>query len=140
MNNLSTAKICMEEEYYSFGSNSIASVDRHGNPVEKTKAEYPYSYDEYVVFRLGKNKEANFTAYSDRLYQWNPKKYDKLCNKYFGSTAEYWNDRKITDIIAFLKDYFDAPELKLILLSETCNAAHGTPYWRFDVYLSKYDI
>lgn len=35
-----------------------AAVDEYDHPVERTKQEYPYSFDGYVTHRMGKNEEA----------------------------------------------------------------------------------
>ena len=64
----------------------IGNVDEHGNSVIRTKREYPYSYDGFVTWRGGDNKEANDTIYSDRLLQWDYEKQNRLSEKYFGKS------------------------------------------------------
>lgn len=69
-------------------------VDEFGNAVKRTKDEYSYSYDGFVTHRMGANKEANSTIYSDRLLQQNHKKCRSLMEKHFGNSGDYWFDRQ----------------------------------------------
>ncbi len=106
-------------------------VDEFDNPVERTKYEWPYSYDAFVTYRNGENKEANLTAYSDRLRQEDSKKYMELRLKHFGSIGDYWDGYDAKAIEAFLADWMDK-KVKLIFVMECCNQSSGYPYWRFD--------
>jgi hypothetical protein len=106
--------------------------DEHGVPVRRTKITNPYNYDGFVVWRGGSNSEAKDTIYSDRLYQWDYKKYNLLCLKHFGNKGQYWDDRDSKKIEAFLRDYTECPSLRLILVMEYCNQSTGYPCWRFD--------
>jgi len=112
-------------------------VDEHGNVVSKTKSEYPYTYDGFVTFRGGENKEANCAVYTDRLYREDHKKHDELVKKHFGDTGQYWSSRNSEKIEAFLRDWTGDKELKLILVMEYCNVSSGYPLWRFDFKWSK---
>jgi hypothetical protein len=105
-------------------------VDEHGNPVERTKEMYPYSYDGFVIWRT--EGKANDTIYSDRLLQWDFAKHDRLCMKHFGNKGQYWSDRPPEKIEAFLRDWCDNPKLKLIFIMQYCNVSSGFPCWRFD--------
>jgi len=58
-------------------------IDEYGNTIERNKYDNPYSYDSFVTWQGGNNKEINDTVYSDRLFQWNCKKYSELCKKHF---------------------------------------------------------
>jgi len=109
-------------------------VDEHDNPVKRTKDTHPYSYDGYVVWRGGKNEEVTGTAYSDRLREWDCKKYDSLSEKY-GNPGS-WNTKNPAEIEKFLQEYNDEPELKLILIMEYCRN-NGYPLWRFDYHIPK---
>ena len=106
-------------------------VDEHSNPVERTKREYPYSYDGFVTWRGGANKEINGTVYSDRLLQWDYKKTRELMKKHFGNEGDYYDKRSPEAIESFLSEYFDK-KIKLILIMEYCNVSSGYPLWRFD--------
>ena len=111
---------------------TMLCVDEHGTPVKRTKQEYPYSYDGFVSWRGGENKEANNTIYSDRLLQWDFAKHDRLCEKHFGNKGQYWNSREPKLIEAFLRDWLVDQNLKLIFVMEYCNVSSGYPCWRFD--------
>jgi len=135
MNNLNTL---FETDYnhHSSGSAGFAllcgKVDEHDKPVKRTKQTHPYSYDGFVQWRGGKNNEATSTIYSDRLLQWDFAKHDELCQKHFGNKGQYWNNREPEKIEAFLRDWVDDQNLKLILVMEYCNVSNGYPCWRFD--------
>lgn len=109
-------------------------ADEHGKPVERTKFSHPYSYDGFVLWRGGCNEDANNTVYSDRLLRWDREKHDELCTKHFGNKGQHWEHRKPKKIEAFLRDWTDCPDLKLILVMEYCNQSNGYPCWRFDFY------
>ncbi len=109
-------------------------VDEHGNPVKRTKQSHPYSYDGFVQWRGGENKEANGTIYSDRLLQWDYEKHNELCEKHFGNKGQYWDARHPEKIEAFLRDWVDDQNLKLIFVMEYCNVSSGYPCWRFDYH------
>ena len=112
------------------------ALDEVGNPVKRTKREYPYSYDGFVTYRNGKNEEANGTIYSDRLMQWDYKKARALMKKYFNEDGDYWDNRNPSQIQDFLREWTGDKNLKLILIMEYCNVSSGYPVWRFD-YRSK---
>jgi len=105
-------------------------VDERGCVVERSKEDYPYSYDGFVVW--GNNKNANGTVYSDRLFQFDHKKHDDLCMKHFGNKGQYWDKREPKEIQVFLRDFFNSPDLVLSMIMEYCNWSTGYPCWRFD--------
>lgn len=107
-------------------------IDGHVTP--KTKFTHPYNYDPFTVWELGCDKKANGSVYTDRLYQWDYKKYNKLCEKHFGNKGQYFDQRKPEKIEAFLRDYTDNQELILIEIIEYCNQATGFPVWRLDYF------
>lgn len=93
----------------------------------KMKNTHPYDYDPFYLMNTGiKAKEA---LYTDRLYMWNHKKHDDLCQKHFGSISQYWNNRNSKNIEDFLKDWNENPELKLVFIIEYCNKSNGYPCW-----------
>ena len=107
-------------------------IDENDNPIRRTKQSHPYSYDGFVLWRGGKNEDANNTVYTDRLYQWDYKKYNELCLKHFGNEGQYWDNRNHKLIELFLQDYLDNDKLKLVFIMEYCNVSSGYPVWRFD--------
>lgn len=116
-------------EYDEYGYNyNYVGID--GEPVKRTKEEYPYSYDSYVVWEEDYNKTTNNAVYSDRLIQWDYDKFNKCCRNIWGNERQYFNDRSPKDIGKFLSLYFDK-EVKLTVIMEGCNFASGYPYWIF---------
>lgn len=107
-------------------------VDEFGNPVSKLPQDYPYSYDGFVVQRLGKNEQITDTSYSDRLRQEDREKSDRLSLKYFGEKGDCWSGRDSSQIELFLREFLNKPKLKLILVMQYCHQSSGNPYWRFD--------
>jgi hypothetical protein len=110
-------------EYYEF-------VDINGKPVKRNKYAHPYSYDEFVMWANGYNKEKDHAVYSDRLFQWDSKKYNKCCKEVWNNEGQYFNNREPKDIERFLSLYF-GQETKLTLILEGCNISNGYPYWVF---------
>lgn len=106
-------------------------VNEFGKAVERTKQDYPYSYDGFITYRNGKNEEANHTIYSDRLLQWDRDKYNKLSKKHFGDEGQYFYSRNPKSIEAFLAEWTEQ-EVKLIFIMEYCHMSSGYPVWRFD--------
>jgi hypothetical protein len=108
----------------------LVGGDEFGNPVKRTKFEYPYSYDGFVTYRNGENSEANCTLYSDRMIR--EKEYRELSKKHFGNEGQMFFDRSPKKIEEFLRDLCEDPELKLIFVMEYCNVSNGYPLWRFE--------
>lgn len=95
----------------------------------RTKMTHPYSYDPFTMWR-GPD-EPDGSVYTDRLFQWDHEKHDRLCMKHFGNKGQYWDHRDTDAIQAFLRDYLDAPNLVLCEVQEHCNQATGYPCWCF---------
>lgn len=104
----------------------------------KNKQEYPYSYDEFLQWEkklgdfkgYGTDKEIH-GLYSDRLFQWDPKKYNQICRDVFDNEGQYWNSRSPKDTEKFLQLYLDDPTVTLQWIIEGCNPGSGFPYWVF---------
>jgi hypothetical protein len=104
----------------------------------RSKQEYGYSYDEFLQWELkpgafkgyGNDKEIS-GAYSDRLFQWDSKKYNEYCRYVFNNEGQYWNNRNHKDIEKFLRLYFEDNTLILQWIIEGCNPSNGYPYWVF---------
>lgn len=120
-------KVVHDDKY---GCYCQSYVDMLGNPVEKTKEEYPYSYDPYVVFDKREDGSKFSVVYSDRLIQWNHKKYDISCREVWNNERQYFSNRQPNDIEKFLCLYFGY-KVKLVLIMEGCNVSNGYPYWVF---------
>lgn len=106
-------------------------VDLTGREVKRTPLEYPYNYDEYVVW-----KDKNFDisscsgVYSDRLWEWDSAKYNRCCQEVFKNTGQRFNSREPEQINKFLNLYFEK-KIKLTAILQGCNQWSGFPYWIF---------
>lgn len=72
------------------------------------------------------------TVYSDRLFQWDHKKYDELCLKHWDNRGQYFDCRTGEEIEAFLRDYIGEQKLILCRIEQHENKSTGYPLWRFD--------
>lgn len=122
------------EYYFPYGGR----VDEHGNPVKRTKEEYPYSYDGFVQERVHPNSKSTGTVYTDRLLQWDYTKTRKLLKKHFESISDkggdYWSGRSAESIQKFLRDWFADETIVVTLVMEYCNVSNGYPTWRIDYF------
>ena len=115
--------------------NDFCFVDLNGVPVDRMMYSYLYNYDGFVVWQ--RKREQNeclkncHTVYSDRLYQWDWKRFNKCCEEVFGNSGQYFDNRKPEDIEKFLSLYF-GKTVKLHVVMQYCNQSTGFPYWRFD--------
>lgn len=98
---------------------------------KRTPISHPYSYDPIILFTNTEVKASN-TVYSDRLFQWNSDKHDKLCTEYFGNRGQVWRDRAPESIQSFLRAYIADQSIALVRIVEYCNPSNGYPCWRFD--------
>ena len=108
-----------------------------GEPIERTKASHPYSYEDFTVW--GKNMKGTSGVYSDRLYGWDYKKYNRCCEEVWGNQGQYFDrsDRTPETIEKFLQLYYDDTTLELTWIVEGCNVSSGYPYWYFSFKSSK---
>lgn len=104
-----------------------------GGPVKKTKDEYRYSYDPFVIWRgNGFDKDKNYLGdYSDRLFQWNSDRYNECCEQVWGNKGQYFDCRTPEEIQKFLQLYYGDDNLVLYQIVEGCNQGNGYPYWIF---------
>ena len=105
-------------------------VDEHDNPVKRTKSEYPYSYDGYVLWRNSDNTKKADTVYSDRLHQWDSNKTNRLWGKH--CKGKNWTNVSSDSLRVFLSEWNNEPNLKIVFLMEYCNGSNGYPVWRVD--------
>ena len=93
----------------------------------RTKYAHPYSYSDHFLWRHGdlSHQKGIDVVYSDRLYQWDYKKYEKtrIKNKRF---SQYTRE----DAAKFLTRYF-GKRTTVVALAEGCNVSNGYPYWIF---------
>lgn len=110
-------------------------VGYDGRPVQRTKAEWPYSYSEFVIWRGGPNTQITGADYTDRLYQWDSDKFKRLCEKHMPKSR--WDNAEPSKVEAFLREYHEQPKLRLLLIMEGCNASSGYPYWTLHYQIPK---
>lgn len=104
-------------------------VDMNGFPVERPKTQYPYSYDPFRIYK--RNWDSNDeVVYSDRLFQWDSEKYERLTKEVFGNSGQYFTNRYPEEIEQFLQRYFNR-RILLTGIMEGCNVGNGYPYWIF---------
>lgn len=118
--------ICHDQEYA-----AKKYLDLYGAPVKRNPIDYPYSYDEYVLYKAkGFNELRVHGMYSDRMLSWNRNGFDEACQKVWGNHAQSFANRKPEDVERFLCLYLDKP-VKLMAILQGCNASNGFPYWAF---------
>jgi hypothetical protein len=114
-----------------FDADGIArysGVDIDGKPVERSRGEFPYSYDGYVTYRNGSNDDIDSDVYTDRIWQWDYDKAQSIWKKHTEGMRISQHDlsspnSKVWE--AFLRDYFDLPNLKIIVMMDCCNWSSG---------------
>jgi hypothetical protein len=105
-------------------------VGEHLGP--RSKQQYPYSYDPLLVYRrYAKLPAETHAVYSDRLRQWDFDKFRALSRTHFGNEGDSFHSRKPAKIEAFLREWFEQPELQLVRVEEHCNVSNGFPVWVF---------
>ena len=104
-----------------------------GEPIERTPLTHPYNYESFVTWRKTgvEPKKIPTVVFSDRLFQWDTKKHDELCNKHWGNRGQYWDKREPEKIEAFLRDYNDDQTIELLMVMQGCNQSSGYPLWIF---------
>lgn len=105
-------------------------INLAGTPIKRTKNEYPYSYDPFLIWKGDYHKGVGSVVYSDRLMQWDYKKFNKCCKKVWGNEGQLFYNRKPEDIEKFLSLYWNK-EIKLTAIEEGCNVSNGYPIWIF---------
>lgn len=107
-------------------------ADLHGRPVERTPFSHPYNFDQYVTWK-SKDYDSNKIysgEYSDRMMEWDRKKYCDCIKEVFGNERQYFDNRKPEDIEKFLIKYF-GHDLTLVAVEKACNWSTGYPIWVF---------
>lgn len=104
-------------------------VRRDVNSGSKSRDEYPYSYDSYEVYRNGKDADADGSAYTDRIWQWDNKISDSLWENHAGKGNNPHDLRYVPPKVmeAFLRERFNNPILTIVMMQDGCNASTGYP-------------
>jgi hypothetical protein len=94
--------------------------------VEKPISSYPYAYSAFLIYYNyeAKGKKVNGVVYSDRLFEQNYYRYNRLCLKYFKDTSLLWHEREPEKVEAWLSDYFEKP-VTLIAIVRDCHTSNG---------------
>lgn len=84
---------------------------------------------EFIVVR--KDIESKHSEHSDRLFQFNPEKFNKCRMNVFGNTSQYFDFVPSEKIEQFLCEYLEQ-KIALVRITKYMNVSSGFPYWRFD--------
>lgn len=106
-------------------------INEFGDQIERTPFEHPYTYDGFIIWRGLDNNQRTGTVYSDRLNQWDNKKFKELSLKHFDKESFNFGRCEPKKLEAFLCDYLEK-EIKLVFIMEYCNKSQGYPYYRID--------
>lgn len=112
-------------------------VDQYGNPVNRNRHEWPYSYDAYVTYqKSGYTYESGtqqglHIEYHDRMMQWNWEKFHQSMMTVCGKRQQTFKNLSTNQIKEFLELYNDVKEVDLLIVMEGCNVSNGYPYWIF---------
>ena len=77
--------------------------------------------------------EPTSSVYSDRLFQWNPEKYNRCSREVWNNEGQDFSARVPDDIEKFLRKYFEKEDLVLCQILQGENHSSGYPVWRFDI-------
>lgn len=106
----------------------------------RTKQSHPYSYDPFTIWGYpGPSKKCNASDYTDRLHQWDYRKYDSIAREVYTEGARPFDSHHCRgDLIeVFLQKYHNDPTIKLLRVIEYCDASSGYPTWRLDYVTTK---
>jgi len=97
------------------------------------KWTHPYSYSEFFHFGSRRIVEGRGVdgEYSDRIWQWDYDKAERLWKEHVGTRWELAGAKKLS---AFLSAFHGRP-VRVVALAEGCNISNGYPYfivWRVD--------
>ena len=104
----------------------------------RTRITHPYSYDPFTIWG-GKNRKCNNSVYTDRMSQWDYKKFEETGLKVFGDKGSlgWFNTGNGKKVEQFLRKYNGDNSLELTRIVEYCNVSNGYPVWRLDYYKPK---
>lgn len=109
---------------------SINCVNIKGDKVRHTKFQFPYGYDQFLIWKGAYNQNTDQSVFSDRMMCLDYERFNVCCIQTFGNDGQCFYDRKPADIEKFLSMYFDK-NIQLTGIEEGCNISNGYPYWVF---------
>lgn len=116
-------------EYWGRGYKGPCDID--GNPVRRTKLEYPYSYDCYILYqREEKVDKRAHAVYHDRMWESDSVKFD-MAWKDAGGDGFRFNNAPTDVVEKFLRLFYEDNGLTLEAIGEGANQSTGYPYWVF---------
>lgn len=87
--------------------------------------------DSYTIFQAHNYKTSDEVVYSDRLHQWDDKKYSYATSEAFnGYKGQYFDSFTPNQIQNFLSIYFNR-DVILTRVDREENVSNGYPYWVF---------
>lgn len=107
----------MEYEMFTGNRNSIQNV-----------LECQYKFPQF--FYTG---DTVHDMYSDRMMQWDFKKYNNSRRRHFGDESQCWFSPDMIKTKLFLEDYLE-DEINGFRVVRFTNVSNGNPLWRFDTY------
>jgi hypothetical protein len=114
-----------------YWENECEYIGFDGKPITRTKEKYPYSYEPYFIWKKDNFKNGNNqTVYSDRLFQWDSKKFNECSEKVWKNSGQYFDNRNPSDIEKFLSLYY-GEDIELTGIMQCCNLSNGYPIWIF---------
>jgi hypothetical protein len=98
---------------------------------ERTPFTHPYSYDEFIIYddTDGIDRSQIHANYSDRLYQWDYRKFDMAMKQTTGDTRQRFSGLSVEQLSKFLQLYHDDTSIRCVKLVQGCNQSNGYPYW-----------
>ncbi len=103
-------------------------TDIRGKRVERTKKQYPYSYEPYCVYK-DDYQLTDSTVYSDRLFEWDSQKFMECYHSIWGTKSQSFN-KDPKEIEQFLSLYY-GETVHITGIEIACNFSTGYPYWVF---------
>lgn len=97
-----------------------------------TPQERPYGYSAYYLIGDDKTRERCSVVYSDRLYQWDHDKAqrvrDKTNDKFGIDRYGNWRKWNLETASYYLSLYWEKP-IKVTAIAEECHLGNGFPLW-----------
>ena len=109
----------------------VIIIDEQGNVRYGNRDEYggTIQYDNGI--------KAKHTVYSDRMHQWDYKKYNDCCRKVWSNEGQqFYSDRRPEDVEKFLRLYTSDESLTLCRIIRY-KRMNGYCVWRFDYNTNK---
>lgn len=109
------------------------NVDINGSPVSKTKEEFPYEYDPYVIFKRKNYSSENVSFYSDRIEKdYSLKDQDKALKEigleHFGEEQKRFLWSNPVHVEKYLSVLMGR-QIVVTAITEGANTVDGYLYW-----------